>query len=53
MTLSSDQLACIVVFGPLMAGAIALAILHAAIEIQTQRAAKRAWAPVRKDRRHG
>lgn len=53
MNITDNQLACIVVFGPLMTGAIALAILHAVIEIQTQRAAKRAWAPIRKDRRHG
>ena len=53
MNITDNQLACIVVFGPLMAGAIALAILHAVIEIQTHRAANRAWAPSRKDRRHG
>lgn len=53
MTFSQDQLACLLAFGPLVAGALALVAAHVVIEINTQRAARRAWAPIRKDRRHG
>ena len=53
MYLTDSQFACALVFGPLMAGSLALAFIHAAIEIHTQRASRRAWTPSRKDRRHG
>ena len=53
MNLSESQIACMVVFGPMIIGAFALAIIYSIIEINTHCAARRAWEPARKGRRHG